>query len=196
MTFHSFPPHPAMAATTAAPAPAVNLEKPLISRFPWRLTIAGKAEYYDAAATTSIPQTLSEALVFLYVCAHPTEHFWSPRTPEHEDGSDSALPLGMDPVSLRRAIATWAASAIRHNEEGEAHALALKLWVYGHATMATPIGDAPQKKTEPPLTGLSATSTSSPMETPPAATTCSTECLCEKCMPACMPDSTLPESTV
>lgn len=177
-----------------SPGQPIATDGPLATRCPWNLTIAGKAEYYDAAGTTSIPQTLGEALVLLYICAHPPEHFWQARPPEHEDGTDSALPLGMDPVSLRRDIAAWAARTIRHDKEAEAMALALRIWVDGHATCALPTDASAQKKTAPPLTGLSATPTSSPMETPPNETTSSTACPSAPSTPPSTPDSTPPES--
>lgn len=183
------------AAPAAQPSAAPEqLDGPLATRFPWRLTIAGKAEYYDAAATNYLPQSLSEAIVLLYICAHPTEHMWQARSPEHEDGVDSALPLGMDPVGLRKSIAMWAARSLRHDEDSEVMALALQLWVDGHATFATPVDGSAQKKTDPLPTGLSPTSTSSPTETQPDETTCSTAC--PSAMPTlpCMPDFMQPES--
>lgn len=184
---------PAVKDSLTPPAPP-QLDGPLATRFPWRLTIAGKAEYYDAAATNCLPQSLSEAIVLLYICAHPTEHMWQARSPEHEDGVDSALPLGMDPVGLRKSIALWAARSLRHDEDTEVMALALQLWVDGHATFAAPADGSSQKKTDPRPIGLSPTSTSSPTETQPGETTCSTEC--PSAMPTlpCMPVSTQPES--
>ena len=190
----SFPTLTGPAAPTTPAAPPVIPDAPLATRCPWNLTIAGKAEYYDAAGTTSIPQTLGEALVLLYICAHPPEHFWQARTPEHEDGTDSALPLGMDPVSLRRDIAAWAARTIRHDEEAAAMALALAIWISGHATYALPTDAPAQKKMDPPPTGLSATSSSSPEETPPSETTCSTACPSAPPTPPSTPDSTPPAS--
>ena len=141
-----FPGLPGTAPATQPSAAPAQLDGPLATRFPWRLTIAGKAEYYDAAATNYLPQSLSEAIVLLYICAHPTEHMWQARSPEHEDGVDSALPLGMDPVGLRKSIALWAARSLRHDEDAEVMALALQLWVDGHATFATPTDGSAQKK--------------------------------------------------
>jgi hypothetical protein len=66
----------------------------------------------------------------------------------------------MDPVSLRRDIAAWAARTIRHDEEAAAMALAALIWVDGHATYASPIDGPAQKKTEPAPTGLSPTCSS------------------------------------
>lgn len=189
MTFHSFPPHPAMAAPTAAPAPAVNLDKPLISRFPWCLTIAGKAIYYDAAGATSLPSTLSEALILLWICAHPTELCWQSRAPEHEDGVDTALPLGLDLVELRRQIAVWADQSIKHSEDSSALLLAQSLWIHGHATFAVPVEEAPQKKTELSSTGQSPTCSTSLMETQQNATMSSTEWPSETPMPPFMQNS-------
>ena len=180
-------------AAQPASAPA-QLDGPLATRFPWRLTIAGKAEYYDAAATNYIPQSLSEAIVLLYICAHPTEHMWQARSPEHEDGVDSALPLGMDPVGLRKSIALWAARSLRHDEDAEVMALALQLWVDGHATFATPVDGSAQKKTDRLPIGLSHTSTSSATETQPDETMSSTDCPSAMPTQPCMPDSTQPES--
>jgi hypothetical protein len=188
---------PSLPGTAPAAQPAsqpAQLDGPLATRFPWRLTIAGKAEYYDAAATNYLPQSLSEAIVLLYICAHPTEHMWQARAPEHEDGVDSVLPLGMDPVGLRKSIALWAARSLRHDEDAELMALALQLWVDGHATFATPTDGSAQKKTDRLPTGLSPMSTSSPTETQPDETTSSIDCPCAMPTQQCMPDSTQPAS--
>lgn len=183
--------------TSAAPAPAApapDTATPIARRCRWNLTISGKAEYYDAAGTTSIPQSLGEAIVLLYIAAHPPEHFWTSRAPEHEDGVDSALPFGMDPVSLRRDIAAWAARTFRHDEDAAIMALALQIWVDGHATYAVPIDAPSQKKTEPLPTGPSVTSSSLPVAIPGNDTTPSTVSLSGRPTPPCTPASTHPES--
>ena len=133
-------------AAPAPAAPAPDTATPIARRCRWNLTISGKAEYYDAAGTTSIPQSLGEAIVLLYIAAHLPEHFWTSRAPEHEDGMDTVLPFGMDPVSLRRDIAAWAARTFRHDEDAAIMALALQIWVDGHATYAVPIDVPSQKK--------------------------------------------------
>ena len=181
------------AQPSAAPA---QLDGPLATRFPWRLTIAGKAIYYDAAGTTTIPHTLSEALILLWVCSHPTEQAWQSREPEHEDGVDSALPLGLDLVELRRHIAKWADGALRHDEDVAAVLMAQTLWIHGHATFATPTGEPAQKKTKDSSTGLSPTSSTSPTETQPSGTMSSTGCSSETPTHPSMPDSKPQESPV
>ena len=181
-------------AAPAPAAPAPDTTTPIARRCRWNLTISGKAEYYDAAGTTSIPQSLGEAIVLLYIAAHPPEHFWTSRSPEHEDGMDTVLPFGMDPVSLRRDIAAWAARTFRHDEDAEILALAALIWVDGHATYAVPIDASAQKKTEPLPTGLKPTSNSSPEETPGNDTTPSTDSPSGMPTPPCTPASMPPES--
>jgi hypothetical protein len=100
----------------------------------------------------------------------------------------------MDPVSLRRDIAAWASRTFRHDEDAAIMALALQIWVDGHATYAVPIDVPSQKKTEPLPTGPSATSSYSPEETPGNDTTPSTDFLSGMPTPLCTPDSMPPAS--